>query len=90
MQELKPQIDEIGSIFELANRYGPFLCTCVVTFENEESIDLYRYIDFEMQWAMALVIESVDPKITKEDRRQLLEDLGLWGTIWTSTISAAM
>lgn len=30
--------------------YGPFLCTCVVTFDDDCSIELYRYIDFEMQW----------------------------------------
>jgi hypothetical protein len=31
--------------------YGPFLCTCLVTLENGEQIELYRYIDFEMEWA---------------------------------------
>jgi hypothetical protein len=28
--------------------YGPFLCTCLVTFEDGEQVSLYRYIDFEM------------------------------------------
>lgn len=28
--------------------YGPFLCTCRVTFKDGTSITLHRYIDFEM------------------------------------------
>jgi hypothetical protein len=28
--------------------YGPFLCTCLVTFQDGHQASLYRYIDFEM------------------------------------------
>ncbi|WP_428737230.1 pYEATS domain-containing protein [Sulfurimonas sp.] len=28
--------------------YGPFLCTCKISFKNNESITISRYIDFEM------------------------------------------
>src|SRR5215216_5862677 len=28
--------------------YGPFLCTCLVTFADGKQVYLYRYIDFEM------------------------------------------
>lgn len=28
--------------------YGPFLCTCRLTFKDGESVTLSRYIDFEM------------------------------------------
>lgn len=33
--------------------YSPFLCTCVVTLANGDQIELYRYIDFEMEWAFS-------------------------------------
>jgi hypothetical protein len=33
--------------------YGSFLCTCLVTFEDNEQVSLYRYIDFEMGDVMA-------------------------------------
>jgi hypothetical protein len=33
--------------------YSPFLCTCVVTLSNGDQIELYRYIDFEMEWAFS-------------------------------------
>jgi hypothetical protein len=29
--------------------YGPFLCTCRVTFKDKKQICLSRYIDFEME-----------------------------------------
>lgn len=28
--------------------FGPFLCTCLVTFDDGEQVMLYRYVDFEM------------------------------------------
>ena len=28
--------------------YGPFLCTCKITFKDKESVSISRYIDFEM------------------------------------------
>ncbi|MDG9671828.1 hypothetical protein ONV78_29095 [Hahella sp. CR1] len=31
--------------------YGPFLCTCLVTFQDGEQVMLHRYIDFEMAQA---------------------------------------
>jgi hypothetical protein len=29
--------------------YGPFLCTCRVTFKDKQQIFLSKYIDFEME-----------------------------------------
>jgi hypothetical protein len=29
--------------------YGPFLCTCLVTFADDTQVMLERYIDFEME-----------------------------------------
>lgn len=33
--------------------YGPFLCSCLVTLRDGEQIELYRYIDFEMEWVFS-------------------------------------
>jgi hypothetical protein len=35
--------------------YGPFLCTCLVTFDDGKQVSLYRYIDFEMGEVIAEV-----------------------------------
>jgi|GEM_PF-2836826 hypothetical protein len=32
---------------------NPFLCTCVVTFNDGQKIDLNRYIDLSMSWAVS-------------------------------------
>jgi hypothetical protein len=37
-----------GLIGVSTSAYGPFLCTCRVTFKDGYSVDLQRYIDFEM------------------------------------------
>lgn len=37
-----------GLIGVLTSAYGPFLCTCRVTFKDGYFVDLHRYIDFEM------------------------------------------
>lgn len=29
--------------------YGPFLCTCYITFKDKKELTLYRYIDFSMR-----------------------------------------
>jgi hypothetical protein len=36
--------------------YGPFLCTCKITFKNNESITISRYIDFEMGYFVKKLI----------------------------------
>lgn len=42
-----------GLIGMSTSAYGPFLCTCRVTFKNGEKTHLHRYIDFEMGRAFA-------------------------------------
>ena len=37
-----------GLIGVSTSAYGPFLCTCRVTFKDGYSVDLHRYVDFEM------------------------------------------
>ena len=38
--------------------FGPFLCTCRITFTNGNKITLHRYIDFEMGDVVAKLAES--------------------------------
>ena len=46
--------DEPGAPLGISvSAYSPFLCTCVVTLTNGDQIELYRYIDFEMEWAFS-------------------------------------
>ena len=38
-----------GSVIGVStSAYGPFLCTCLVTFDDGYQTSIYRYIDFEM------------------------------------------
>jgi len=37
-----------GAIGIIASAYGPFMCTCCVTFDDGHKVLLSRYIDFEM------------------------------------------
>lgn len=39
--------------------YGPFLCTCEVTFEDGDTAELLHYVDFEMQWAFPRSVQVV-------------------------------
>jgi len=41
--------DNDGGVIGLStSAYGPFLCTCLVTFKDGQKVMLERYIDFEM------------------------------------------
>jgi hypothetical protein len=44
--KIKNDNKKIGIV---TSAYEPFLCTCCVKFKNNTEIELYRYIDFEME-----------------------------------------
>jgi hypothetical protein len=41
-----------GYIGIKTSAYGPFLCTCRITFTDQTVASLYRYIDFEMGYIL--------------------------------------